>query len=412
MLYAFDPGARGKIPVERFKEAAEKFGWIVVGSNNSRNGALPPSVDAWNAIVKDTHARFAIDDGRVYVTGFSGGARLAIYFASHCSDCVAGVIACSAGFPSGATPAPSWHFALFGTAGIEDFNFAEVKGIEGPLARAGMTLQIEVFAGRHEWLPGSVAIEAVEWMELQAMKTGKRPRAPNQIESIWQSKLREAQALEDAGKTYDAYRIYLGLTETFKYLRDVVESEKKLSQLRDNLKVRAAIRDEQEQIRKQREIESRVSALLESRERSNAERTDEGVDPAVRLHEMFTELRKQAGQSEDTGERRVARRVVDGVFIGLFEQGLDQLQNQKRYAAAIRTFAWATEVNPERAGSYFYLAWGYAAKGDKKRAVLALQTAADKGFSDFSAITSNEAFDPVRNDAQYRQIIQAMQSKH
>src|SRR5690242_472801 len=38
VLYAFDPGARGRTPVERFKAAAEKYGWIVVGSNNSRNG--------------------------------------------------------------------------------------------------------------------------------------------------------------------------------------------------------------------------------------------------------------------------------------------------------------------------------------------------------------------------------------
>src|SRR4051812_43427975 len=37
VLYAFDPGARGRMPVERFKEAAEKYGWIVLGSNNSRN---------------------------------------------------------------------------------------------------------------------------------------------------------------------------------------------------------------------------------------------------------------------------------------------------------------------------------------------------------------------------------------
>ena len=70
ILYAFDPRARGKLPLERFKEAAEQYNWIVVGSNNSRNGPLQLAVDAWNAIVKDTHERFAIDDNRVYATGF------------------------------------------------------------------------------------------------------------------------------------------------------------------------------------------------------------------------------------------------------------------------------------------------------------------------------------------------------
>src|SRR5215471_5562230 len=49
ILYAFDPGARGKAPVERYREAAERFGWIIAGSDNSRNGNLQASLDAWNA---------------------------------------------------------------------------------------------------------------------------------------------------------------------------------------------------------------------------------------------------------------------------------------------------------------------------------------------------------------------------
>ena len=51
---------------------------------------MQPSIDAWNAIVKDTHARFAIDDGRVYAAGMSGAARLAIYLASRAGDYVVG----------------------------------------------------------------------------------------------------------------------------------------------------------------------------------------------------------------------------------------------------------------------------------------------------------------------------------
>src|SRR5690349_8767564 len=84
ILYAFDPGARGRVPVERFKEAAEKYGWIVVGSNNSRNGPWDVAVNAWNAMQKDTHQRLAIDDKRLYATGFSGGARVAIRVAIGC----------------------------------------------------------------------------------------------------------------------------------------------------------------------------------------------------------------------------------------------------------------------------------------------------------------------------------------
>jgi len=98
VLYAFDPGARGRVPVERFKEAAEKYGWIVLGSNTSRNGPWDIMVNAWNAMLTDTHQRFAIDDERMYATGFSGGARAAVRIALGCK-CLAGVMANGAGYP-------------------------------------------------------------------------------------------------------------------------------------------------------------------------------------------------------------------------------------------------------------------------------------------------------------------------
>jgi len=35
----------------------------------------------------------------------------------------------------------------------------------------------------------------------------------------------------------------------------------------------------------------------------------------------------------------------------------------------------------------------------------ALSTAIDKGFSDLAAIGNNKAFDPIRDDPQYQQIV-------
>ena len=61
---------------------------------------------------------------------------------------------------------------------------------------------------------------------------------------------------------------------------------------------------------------------------------------------------------------------------------------------------------------FFYLAWSYAADGQKKKSLQALQTAVEKGFSDVAAITGNKAFDGIRDDVRCRQIIQTLQNKH
>src|SRR5947209_5147745 len=122
VLYCFDPVARGALVVKLYREAAEKYGWIIVGSNNSRNGPVKVSVDAARAMWDDTHARLQIDDRRVYMTGFSGGARAALSLAYLCDNgCVSGVIAHGAGFHPNIVPQlksgnATIHFAFFGLA--------------------------------------------------------------------------------------------------------------------------------------------------------------------------------------------------------------------------------------------------------------------------------------------------------
>jgi len=419
ILYAFDPAARGRLPVEHFREAAEKYGWIVVGSNNSRNGPWSPVLDAWRAITKDTHARFSIDDERIYLAGFSGGARVAVQFANLCHDCVTGVIGCGAGFPAGVTPSATMRFVFVGTVGVDDFNFPEVKGLDEAMTKAGMMHHVQVFSGRHEWAPANVALEAVEWLELQAMKAGKRPREPALIESIWKSRLQQSKTLEAAKRLFEAYQSYGGMAETFRGLRDTSELEPKLSQLKESREVKSAIRDEQQQIKKQLQIQDQINALFAARNRRRESdggngdligsprqnNSDAPFDYANRLQAALADLRKQSKAAEDTSDRRVARRALEGLFVGLFEKGLDMVGKQDLRSEAVETFQSATEVLPDRPGAFFYLAWAHAANGDKKKSLQALKAAVEKGFSGLAAITENKAFDSIRSDPQYQQII-------
>ena len=96
IFYAFDPGARGINPVELMRAGAEKYGYIVVGSNNSRNGPWKPEAEAVKAVWEDTHARFAIDDHRVTFAGLSGGARGAM---RRWCKCAQGLYLNGAGYP-------------------------------------------------------------------------------------------------------------------------------------------------------------------------------------------------------------------------------------------------------------------------------------------------------------------------
>src|SRR3989440_1114153 len=96
VIFAFDPGGRGRVPVERYQAAAARYGFIVAGSNNSRNGSAE-NARAVVAMTGDVLSRFRADEHRLYLAGMSGGSRVALGVAlGSPKDHVAGVIASSA----------------------------------------------------------------------------------------------------------------------------------------------------------------------------------------------------------------------------------------------------------------------------------------------------------------------------
>jgi poly(3-hydroxybutyrate) depolymerase len=176
ILYCLDPGARGGLPVQRFQAAAERAGFIVAGSNNSRNGSLDIPREAIHWLLADTHERFAIDDSRRYVAGFSGGARLALDWAGN--GRIAGVIACGAGF--GESIPKDVPLRVYATAGVDDFNYDEVYAMSRELGKRGVPQRFAEFAGGHDWLPETLAGEALDFVSGRLKPEPLRPESPEQ----------------------------------------------------------------------------------------------------------------------------------------------------------------------------------------------------------------------------------------
>src|SRR4029079_3298352 len=110
------------------------------------------------------------------------------------------------------------------------------------------------------------------------------------------------------------------------------------------------------QIKKQRELESQLSSLMASRDSgSSTNENEDSFNSANLLPKILNDLRKQSKAPDDSTQRRVARRVLDGLFVGLIEQGIGLLQTEKNYSESIKPLKLATEVNPDRPGVYFYL---------------------------------------------------------
>lgn len=300
MLLAFDARARGDVPVKRYREAAEEFGYIVAGSNNSRNGPVEPEYAAARAMEADVTARFSIDPKRIYLAGQSGGARLALELAIQAKGRFAGVIASSAGLPPSMGVDVELPFVVFGTAGTEDFNYLELTRLDRNVSTPH---RVRIFPGGHAWLPGELAREALEWMEVQAMRTGTRPRDEAMIDRMFAARTKE---LADAPGKAEAYFVNFSIATEFEGLRDVTAYVQAEERMANDRSVVDAVRRQVMADLAENQMEVRTRSLMDRLD-SPPGRTD-SLDE---LRTMLTRLAAEAHAQEDSETRRRARRILN-----------------------------------------------------------------------------------------------------
>jgi len=391
VMYCFDPRARGRVPVELFAAEAEKYGYILAGSNNSRNGAFRDSVAAIQAMWNDTHARFNIDEHRVYAAGFSGGARVATWMAQNVNG-VTGVLVSGGGFMSRPETVP---FALFGCAGTDDFNWPELKEIDTVLDRLGTPHRVVVFEGGHSWPPAAIAARAFEWFELHAMRSGLRSRDARLVAASLQARLAAIESAPPAEQWVELSAI----AADFAGLEDVSGYERRASELRSSAAVKQFLKIEKREMARNREL----SVELQQAMREPDDFAERQI-AAGRLHSLVRRLRTQAEARGDSSDRRIARRVLGNVAIGLIENGREQVED-KRLDAAVRNLTLATEMQPQWASAWYELARAHALNRNPKRAMEALRKAVDGGFRDESAIGSEPAFKELRGAQGFSEIL-------
>jgi dienelactone hydrolase len=165
ILYCFSPNADGASFAKLYRDACEEAGWILAASNNARNGPWPPIEAAIRAMWKDTHERFAIDDRRVFTTGWSGGGRMALLFSTLYP--VAGAAPIGGGARTDIDRATK-ATAVFLVRGDRDEGAEEEQaGLEKRLREEGFRFALKRFAGEHELPSRKVARECVRWLSAE-----------------------------------------------------------------------------------------------------------------------------------------------------------------------------------------------------------------------------------------------------
>ena len=404
VIYFFDPGGRGRRPLELYKDIAETYGFILAGSNNSRNFSSDQG-KAVNAVWQDTHARLAIDEHRSYASGFSGGARVAGAMAlSGPAGQVVGVIAHGAGYPSNRTSKDDLPY--FFAVGDQDFNWPEVVNIRREREEQGSPYRVRVYSGRHQWAPGSVMEEAVQYMNLKATQAGNLTADQAFINRLLDKTKVEAADAERRKDPIAQLSAYRALISDFGGLRDVKEATQKLTALQQSPALKVALKSERDQMSEQLKLEQEISQKIASvADNSVADVTALRID----VRQQMGALQDQAKHSKNEQKRLISGRAYSGTFVGAMEDGQQQLA-ARHFEKAEAYFDLMRQVSDDP-WPVLSLADMHAAAGNRKLAIKDLQEAVRRGLKDWAVIESDPQLQGLKSDPDFQKLVVGMEGK-
>jgi dienelactone hydrolase len=405
IIYFFDPGGRGRRPLELYKDIAETYGFILAGSNNSRNFSSDQA-KAVNAIWQDTHARLALDEHRSYASGFSGGARVAGAMAlSGPPSQIAGVIAHGAGYPSNKSTSKD-DLPYFFAVGDQDFNWPEVINIRREREEQGSPYRVRVYSGRHQWAAAAVMEEAVQYMKLKAMQAGNLAPDAGFIDRLLDKIKTEAADAESSKDPIAQLSAYRALVADFSGLRDVKGAADKLIALQQSPALKAALKSEREQISEQYKLEQEISPKIAAVADNSA-----ADGPALRLEvrQQLGVLSDQARHSKNERRRLISSRAFSGIFIGAMEDGQQQLA-ARHFEKAEAYFDLMRQVSDDP-WPVLLLADTHAAAGNRKLAIKDLQEAVRRGLKDRAVIESDPQLQSLKSEPEVQKLLAGLEGK-
>jgi predicted esterase len=412
VLFLLDARSRGRMVAELFRPAAERYGWVLVSSNDSASDAGWEKMRApAAAIVADALERLAVDQRRLHLGGFSGTARAAGAIAINAQGGIAGVFLTGGGLPENLRGV-ELPFAIYAAAGSEDFNFQEIDALDEPLTERGAAHRIEIFDGQHTWPPEATAADALGWLELRAMIAGTREVDAGLAGELAAEWLAEAAEREREGDPIGAWRLNRA---TARDLSALLEATAEAAEpLREPLAeaeagaARLATGDALDRTRAARrravswETERRREVLAVLGPLTILDALPP-PDTRVQGERLIRQLQSEA---EGDGEKALAARRVLGFAAAHagFYLPRDLLARGDYHRAAV-ALELAVLLRPENVVAWYNLACARARLGLERKALDALERAIAAGYRDADHAAADPDLESLRGSERFKTLL-------
>ena len=386
-IYAFDPHGSGRIPVNLMKNIADSLDYIIIGSNNSRNGLRQEEINGIvNTLFIDTQTKLAIDPSRIYMVGFSGGARVACMIAQ-AKPGIKGVIACSAGFqPTKKT----LGFQYIGIAGTQDMNYLEMRQLNLLMDSVGIQNQLIVFNGKHRWPNESTVGEAIEMLTIDAARASNRIEDKNLATKFAKENLSRIEQLIDS-KSTDSLALALDIAkrtlQTVDGLIPTDELKLTIEQLAKNQSMLTYLKEKESIERYEFEKQKEFSTSFGSK-------TEAWWSNEIKKLNIIG-----VGLKGD-----VCKRLLGYISLNCYGKVNGTLY-YKDWKTAQYFVSIYTQADPENPDAFYALACLQANTGKAKDAIESLKNAIKNGFTNYSKIQNDPLLISIRGLEEYKELL-------
>lgn len=388
VIYAFDAHGTGKLPVSLYKELAEKYGFILIGSNNSKNGnSWEESRNIAEKLFEDAQTRLSINSKRTYLLGFSGGARVANGI-TITNGAITGVICCGAALPAANPQDPRNDYSFVGIVGNQDFNYIEFRKYDKiDLAGKNIKHTLLTFEGKHEWPPLETMDEAWWWLELNEMRTHLNFKNDSLISQHFQPLLKDLKEFQTKKKPFEAYNLCRKTINFYDGLADLTNFYEAYKLLQTEAEVDKQLKLEEKSWDKEEKLKQYYMQAFQQQE-------------IPWWQKEIAEINNKIKTEKDKNTVLVLNRTLGYLSLVAYMQASAALK-QNAIAAADHFCRIYVLVDPSNTEAYYLTASVSALTGDQKGTFDNLSKAVGIGFNDIRRFENDTIFNKFKNTKEY-----------
>lgn len=387
VIFFFDSQARGGLPLEIFKEAAEYRNFIIAGSNNVRNGA--DSIEyIITMFLNDVIKKYSINQERIYFSGFSGGARIANILATTIKN-IKGIISCSAGFSKNIPKQlPSLLKIMVG--GSQDFNYLELLNNHFTLKKAAIEHQLLIFKGKHEWPNKGTAMDIICILEFDNMYYDELSLDRDLIEWWTQKVNYQIDSLEKSDNLVEAAQKYEMQINALKNIESIEHLQEKLANLKEQKAYNEQYKEYISFLKMENDLRQEYAKAFHTKK-------------ADWWQIEISELKERIANETNVRRKNMAQRLLSYLGILAYSFSNNSLANSDMVNLN-RLLAIYEIVAPENPDQRYFSACLQHIKGNDEQAIKLIKAAIDLQIDDVNKIKNSPYLTKLSQKKEFQEL--------